>query len=59
MNILCYTLNCCEIKPPRGTFATMRVFLSQNATSVSWCSEDDSSEGFKSLDQVYTPVAEW
>jgi hypothetical protein len=50
MNILCYTLNCCEIKPPHGTFVPMIVFLSQNATSVSWCSEDDLSEGFNSLD---------
>jgi hypothetical protein len=27
--------------------------------SVSWCSEDDLSEGFESLDQVFTPVVEW
>jgi hypothetical protein len=59
MNILRYTLNCCEIKPPHGTFATTMIFPSQNMKSVSWCSEDDLSEGFESLDQVFTPVVEW
>lgn len=50
MNSLRYTLNCCEIKLPHGTFATMIIIPIQNVKSVSWCFEDDSGEGFKSLD---------